>query len=64
MVKDLEGKPCGEWLRSLGLFRLEKKRLRADVTGVFNIFTRGRGGAGSHLFALVTSDRTQGNGMK
>ncbi|KAJ7417033.1 hypothetical protein BTVI_34038 [Pitangus sulphuratus] len=52
MVKGLERKPYEERLRSLGLFSLEKRRLR------------GRGGAGTDLFSLVTSDRTHRNGMK
>lgn len=40
------------------------RRLRTDFTGVFNTFTRGRGRAGTHLFTLVVSDRTQRSGMK
>ncbi|KAJ7419044.1 hypothetical protein WISP_56497 [Willisornis vidua] len=43
MVKGLEEKPYKEQLRSLGLFSLEKRRLRGHFTAVFNIFMRGRG---------------------
>ncbi|KAJ7409614.1 hypothetical protein BTVI_56046 [Pitangus sulphuratus] len=56
MVKGLEGKPYEEWLRSLGLFSLEKRRLRGDLIAVYNFLMRRRGG--------VTSDRTRGNSMK
>lgn len=34
MVKDVEKKPYEEWLRSLGLYSLEKGRLRGDPTAV------------------------------
>ncbi|KAJ7423305.1 hypothetical protein BTVI_10311 [Pitangus sulphuratus] len=63
MVKSLEGKLYEEWLWSLGLFNLGK-RLRGDLIAVYNFLVRGRGGAGTDLFSVVTSDRTQGNGMK
>ncbi|KAJ7401155.1 hypothetical protein BTVI_98569 [Pitangus sulphuratus] len=64
MVKDLEGKPYGEWLRSLGLFSLEKRRLKEDLNAVYNFFVRERGGVGTDLFSVVTKDRSQGNGLK
>ncbi|KAJ7425675.1 rna-directed dna polymerase from mobile element jockey-like [Pitangus sulphuratus] len=58
MVKGLEGKPYEEWLRSLGLFILEKRRLRGDLIAVYDFFLRGRGGADTDLFPVVTTDRT------
>ncbi|KAJ7412613.1 hypothetical protein WISP_95188 [Willisornis vidua] len=49
MVKDLEGKLYEEWLRSLGLFSLKKRRLRGDFTEVFNILMRGSKGVATDL---------------
>ncbi|KAJ7397160.1 hypothetical protein BTVI_138227 [Pitangus sulphuratus] len=57
-------KPYEEWLRSLGLFILEKRRLRGDLIAVNSFLTRRREGAGTELFSLVTSERTQGNSLK
>ena len=64
MVKGLEGKTYGEWLRSLGLFSLEKRMLSGDLITVYRFLTRGSGRVGTDLFSLVTSDRTCGNGIK
>ncbi|KAJ7400194.1 hypothetical protein BTVI_107527 [Pitangus sulphuratus] len=64
MVKGLEGKPYEDQLRSLGLFSLEKRRLRGDVIVVYNFLVRGRGWAGNDLFSVVTSDSTQWSGLK
>ncbi|KAJ7424031.1 hypothetical protein BTVI_07930 [Pitangus sulphuratus] len=64
MVKDLEGKPYEVWLKSLGLCSLGKRRLRGDLIAVYNFLTRGSRGPGTNPFSLVTSVRTQGNGMR
>ncbi|KAJ7426747.1 cd99 antigen-like [Willisornis vidua] len=64
MVKGFEGKPYEEKLRSLGVFSLEKTRLRRDLSiMVFSILIRGGIGEATNLFTLVTSNRLE-NVMK
>ena len=63
MAKGLEGKSYEERLRSLGLFSLEKRRLRGGLVAVYSFLERGSGGAGTDLFSSVTTDRTHGNGV-
>ena len=58
MVKGLQGKACEEQLKSLGLFSLEKRRLRGDLITVYSLFARGSRGTGGELCSLVTSNRT------
>ncbi|KAJ7409717.1 hypothetical protein WISP_112912 [Willisornis vidua] len=64
MVKGLEGKPYEEWLRSLTLFGLEKRRMRVDLIMVYSFLMRGSREAGIDLFSVVTSGRNQVNGLK
>ncbi|PKU31505.1 hypothetical protein llap_18184 [Limosa lapponica baueri] len=60
MVKGLEGKTYKERLRSLGLFSLEKRRLRSDLIAVYNFLKGDSGRGGADINSLVTSDELKG----
>jgi len=63
MMPGVKGTTSKEQLRLLGLFSMEKRKLRGDLITAYNVLKGGSRGGCADL-SLVTSDRAQGNGMK
>ena len=64
MIRGLEHLSCGERLRELRFFRLEKRRLWGDLIVAFQDLKGAYKQEEIRLFTRVDSDRTRGNGFK
>jgi len=64
MIHGLEDLSCDERLRELGLFNLEKRRLRGDLTAAFQYLKKIYKKDGDKLLSRACCDKTRGKGFK
>ena len=59
MIKELEHLSYEERLRELGMFSLEKRRLRGDLIAAFQYLKEAYKQVGGWLYTRLDSDRTR-----
>jgi len=64
MIRGLEHLLCDERLRESGLFTLEKRRLRGDLTAAFQYLKGAYRNDGENIFSRACCNRTRSNGFK
>ncbi|XP_040421417.1 uncharacterized protein LOC121073902 [Cygnus olor] len=63
MLKGLENESYEEWLREMGLFSLEKRRLKRHLIVLYNYLRGGYNEVGIGLFSQAPSGKTRGDGL-
>jgi len=64
MIRGLRHLPYEDRLRELGLFSLEKRRLRGDLIAAFQCITGANKQEGSQVLERVDNSRTRESGFK
>uniref|UniRef100_A0A803TFF4 Parvin gamma n=1 Tax=Anolis carolinensis TaxID=28377 RepID=A0A803TFF4_ANOCA len=64
MIKGLENKPYEERLKELGMFSLQKRRLRGDMIAMHKYVKGSHREEGASLFSVALQTRTRNNGYK